>query len=344
MHENPDPQSDPVDGAVAALRDTFVPPGPSPMLSQRTLAAIRSRDRNGTARINMTRVAAAIALFLCAIALFVVLSHRNRNTVVQQSPPAAMPHPPSTPVVVRHDDYDHSATPSADDRIPTAMVASNVSVTGRVFYHGPSVARRPIDLSNCTQCIEVSHGPIYDDSLLVNAGGTLENVVVSISAGLPPDGTFEPPVEPVVLDQKGCMFRPHVVASMVGQGVVVKNSDPLLHSVHSMDADETPAFNFAQPTIGQRAVEPIRVVETFRVKCDLHPWMNAWVRVFNHPYFSVTQADGAFSIRNLPPGTYRIKAWHELLGVQEKKIEVSKGKPAMVEFEFGSTNVMQNAK
>jgi plastocyanin len=192
--------------------------------------------------------------------------------------------------------------------------------------------------------MEVTHGPIYDDSLLVNAAGTLENVVVSITAGLPPDGTFEPPSEPVVLDQKGCMFQPHVVASMVGQSVVVKNSDPLLHSVHSMDAEEAPAFNFAQPTIGQRAVQPIRVVETFRVKCDLHPWMNAWVRVFNHPYFSVTQADGAFSIRNLPPGTYRIKAWHELLGVQEKQIQVTRGKPATVEFVFSSTNAMLNAR
>jgi hypothetical protein len=192
--------------------------------------------------------------------------------------------------------------------------------------------------------MEVAHGPIYDDSLIVNEDGTLQNVVVSISAGLPSGENYSPPPEPVVLDQRGCMFRPHVVASMVGQNVIVKNSDPLLHVVHSMDAEETPAFNFAQPTIGERAVEPIRVVETFRVKCDLHPWMNAWVRVFNHPYFAVTQADGKFAIKNLPPGHYRIKAWHERLGVQEKEIVVQADGSAKVDFTFPATNAMQNAK
>jgi hypothetical protein len=130
------------------------------------------------------------------------------------------------------------------------------------------------------------------------------------------------------------MFRPHVIATMVGQAIVVKNSDPLLHSVHSMDAEQSPALDFAQPTLGSRRVEPLQVVETFQVKCDLHPWMSAWVRVFNHPYFAVTGPDGSFTIPPLPPGTYRIKAWHELLGVREKMIEVREGAPANIDFTF----------
>ena len=177
-------------------------------------------------------------------------------------------------------------------------------------------------------------GPLYDDSLVVNQDGTLRNVVVSISAGLPPGEQFVPPQAPVMLDQKGCTFHPHVVAAMVGQPIVVKNSDPILHSVHSMDAELSPAFDFAQPTIGERRVNPLRAVETFQVRCDLHPWMNAWVRVFDHPFFSVTGADGSFAIQNLPAGTYRIKAWHESLGVREKSITVVAGQPSVIDFAF----------
>jgi hypothetical protein len=101
-----------------------------------------------------------------------------------------------------------------------------------------------------------------------------------------------------------------------------------------MDAEQTPAFNFAQPTLGERSVEPLQVVETFNVRCDLHPWMNAWVRVFNHPYFAVTDSVGTFAIHRLPPGNYRLKAWHESLGVQEKSFTVRSGSSTIIDFTF----------
>jgi plastocyanin len=218
-------------------------------------------------------------------------------------------------------------------RGPVAL-ASNVSITGRVFYRGPRPPRKPIDLSACPQCAAAAGGPIYDESLVVNDDGSLQNVVVSISGGITPGEQFASATEPVTLDQKGCTFRPHVIAARVGQAIIVKNSDPFLHTVHSLDAEESPAFNFAQPTIGQRQVEPLRAVETFEVTCDLHPWMKGWVRVFNHPYFTITRADGSFALPPLPPGTYRVKAWHERLGVREKSVEIRPDRRAVVDLTF----------
>ena len=216
---------------------------------------------------------------------------------------------------------------------PVAL-ASGVSIAGHVYFLGLPPPRQPIDTRMCPECARVIPGPIYDESLVVNEDATLENVVVSISAGLPPGEQFPTPPEPVVLDQKYCTFQPHVVAAMIDQPVIVRNSDPILHNIRSLDADDAPAFDFAQPTIGQRQLQPIRVVETFKVRCNLHPWMSAWVRTFDHPYFDVTRGDGTFSIRDLPPGTYRLKAWHERLGVVEKTVTVTGGEPAVVDFTF----------
>ena len=118
---------------------------------------------------------------------------------------------------------------------------------------------------------------------------------------------------------------------------MVRNSDPLIHTVHSMDAEETPVFNFALADVGPAAVvEPLQVVETFGVRCDLHPWMTAWVGAFNHPYFAVTLRRWIVRIKGLPPGNYRLKAWHESLGVREKAFTVTAESGASVDLTFES--------
>jgi plastocyanin len=283
------------------------------------------------------RIAAVILFGVCAVALLVI-TERHRSSVAIHSTPKEQPgtqNPDRAPVPVVPDVPGHPIEPAPKVVSPNLPVlASNVSITGRVFYHGTAPKRHAIDMHLCPQCVDAAHGTLYDESVVVNEDGTLQNVTVAISGGLPPGARFSVPSEPVLLDQKGCRFDPHVVATMVGQTVMVRNSDPCLHSVHSMDADQSPAFDFAQPTIGQRLLEPLQTVETFKVKCDLHPWMSAWIRVFNHPYFSVTRGDGAFTIKRLPPGKYTIKAWHEWLGVQEKEITVIAGKPIKIDFTF----------
>jgi len=117
-----------------------------------------------------------------------------------------------------------------------------------------------------------------------------------------------------VLDQKGCQYVPHVVDMTVGQPLVAKNSDTFLHNVHTLP-EENPSSNNAQPTKDEKGLElkPIKTPETFRVKCDVHPWMNAWVVALPHPYHATTGEDGTYEIKTagLPDGEYTIVAWQE---------------------------------
>ena len=142
------------------------------------------------------------------------------------------------------------------------------------------------------------------------SGDTLENVLVYVSKGL--EGKkFGVPKESVVLDQSGCMYTPHVVAVMVGQTLEIRNSDATLHNVMSMPR-ENPPFNIGMPAQGGKLERKFAHPE-FKInfKCFMHPWMSAYVHVLPHPFFAVSGADGAFTIKGLPPGEYQISVLHE---------------------------------
>jgi hypothetical protein len=331
MRDSIDSNDDLLDRATASLRGVPVPDGPPALVQQRTLQAIAAEQRPGI-RWNVAAATAAAILIVTGVVVATLAHFRH---VAQQNLADARalsdrsektqgsPEHPSKPRTPTAEQGHPVAPPPPESTTPPSTLASHIAITGHVYYRGPRPARKVIDLSACPQCAQVTHGPIYDESLVVNDDGSLQNVVVSISGGLPPGARFASASDPVTLDQKGCTFRPHVIVARVGQPIIVKNSDPFLHTVRSLDAEQSPAFNLAQPTIGQRQVEALRAVETFAVTCDLHPWMKAWVRVFNHPYFAVTGTDGSFSLPPLPPGTYRVKAWHETLGVREKEVVVT---------------------
>jgi hypothetical protein len=343
-----------LDRAVASLRDAPVPDGPSRPLMGETVSLLRGAQwqmrQEAHRPFRVLRIAAAVALAACGMAVAILATHRHHPTPqVSLTQPTVLPHhemaikplPPDHEVAVAPPVHPsepvHQATPSPspDPRpLVQTVLLSDVSVVGQVFYDGPPPVRRPIYIQNCPECLHLQREQLYDDSLVINDNGTLRNVVVSISGGLPPGERFPVPDDPVVLDQRNCMYHPHVVAAMTGQAVAVKNSDPLLHTSHAMTAD-TPAFNFGQPTQGVRNLEPFRRVETFKVKCDIHPWMSAWVRVFDHPFFAVTGSNGMFRISGLAPGTYHLTAWHELYGAQEATVTVQAGEPARVDFTFG---------
>lgn len=329
MQDAPPENFEVLDRAAASLRDSIVPPLPL-VMAQTTIGVLRAADRTRARARWLLRVAAVLFLTAVTAAVLIVALRREAREITRQSSPNR---PAQAPQVGPPPPSSRQAPPVPEPPSPVVVV-SGVSVAGRVFFHGTPPVARAVDLSACPPCAALADGRLSDESVTVNPDGTLQNVVISISAGLPSGEQFVPPAAPVMLDQKGCRFQPHVIAAMVGQPIVVKNSDPLLHSVHSLDAEQSPAFNFAQPTAGQRVLEPLQIVETFQVRCDLHPWMNAWVRVFNHPYFAVTQADGSFSLKQLPPGEYRLKAWHESLGVIEKRITVTDTQPARVDFTF----------
>lgn len=213
-------------------------------------------------------------------------------------------------------------------------------VTGTVTLKGnPPVMQQIKLIQLIPDCAKQHKNPVYEQTVITGDKGQLANVVVSIKT---PEGKKlgKVPTTPVVLDQKGCMYVPHVLPVMVGQPVDVKNSDSFLHNVHTLSIDN-PGMNMAMIMVGNKKVPPFQTVETFKVKCDVHPWMVAWIRVLDNPYFATTSSDqkniGQYSIdtKGLPDGEYTFVAWQEKYGTQEKKAKVTNGK-ATVDFTFNA--------
>lgn len=174
---------------------------------------------------------------------------------------------------------------------------------------------------------------IKDDSILKSESGGLANVFISIRSGLNPKAVYPAPTEPVVLDQTGCVYSPHVYAVRVGQPFQILNSDPFLHNVNGMPKLNA-KFNNGMPTKGSQIEKKFTKAEDgFRIKCDVHPWMSAYVWVVDHPYFAFTDANGKFNIPNLPYGEYVVEIQHEKLGSKEKKVVWSADSEPL-EFQF----------
>jgi hypothetical protein len=133
------------------------------------------------------------------------------------------------------------------------------------------------------------------------------------------------------LDNVDCRFVPHVQTASVGQFLLVKNSDPILHAAHAVFSDGQPQFNVGLYP-GKIVRKPLVSPGVAKIICEVHPWMSAYVVVTDHPYHAVTDLYGEYEIRDIPPGTYRLKAWHESLGAMEKEIEVKAGGVSSVEF------------
>ena len=170
------------------------------------------------------------------------------------------------------------------------------------------------------------------DTVMVNNGG-LENVFVYVKDGLG-NYYFETPTTPVTLDQKGCHYSPHVFGLRTGQPLEIVNSDQTLHNVNAM-AQVNQAFNMGQAMQGMKSQKTFTTPEVMvRIKCDVHGWMNAYAGVLSHPYFAVTANGGAFELKDLPPGTYTIEAWHEKLGTQTQSVTLGAKETKTVSFAF----------
>ena len=152
--------------------------------------------------------------------------------------------------------------------------------------------------------------------------GQVENAFVYIKEGLGDRG-FAVPAQPVVIDQKGCLYEPHVAGAQVGQGIEFRNSDAVLHNVHGSPKDSS-AFNVALPRQGaERTITVDHPEVMISVRCDLHPWMQGWLGVLDHPYFGVSGADGRVTLKDVPAGDYVIGVWHERFGTREAKVSVT---------------------
>lgn len=292
--------------AIRAVRDRPCPDGPSALLAERTRRTVRAVRPVAAAR--PWRWAAVLLVGATVAGSAIVGSGlldrwsgygrlaqrptaRAGSTTGGFNNPMLVSNPPPLVGLVR-----------LEGTVPRPLAAPQ--------RHGPDCGHQ--------------HAPVRDESILAGPGGTLANVVVCVSAGLAPDRTYDAPGHPAVLDQKDCTYVPRVLAVQVGQSLVARNSDPFLHNVHTNPRVNRPV-NVAQPRtdpVGIR-LKPLAAPETFKVTCDLHPWMVAWVAGFDHPYNAVTATDGAFKMPPLEPGTYTVRAWHERLGAVEQEIKIA---------------------
>jgi len=176
-----------------------------------------------------------------------------------------------------------------------------------------------------------SDDPI-SDSIVLGKESQLANVFVHVTKGVPTNAKYATPSEPVVIDQDGCMYRPHVVGAMAGQEINILNSDGIMHNVHALP-EKNAEFNRAMPKTNNTYSHKFEEAEPiFPIKCDVHPWMGGYIGISNHPFFNVTGTDGKFEIKNLPTGTYDVEAWHEKLGTQTQTVTVVDGKTHTLNF------------
>jgi plastocyanin len=174
--------------------------------------------------------------------------------------------------------------------------------------------------------------PMKEEEVVVAADGGLKNVVVRITKGI--DGNYEPPMTNAVLDQTACMYRPRVLGIMAGQSLLVRNNDQTLHNVHTYKGAST-LFNMAEvPGLPPIAKTFKEAGDILKFKCDVHPWMTAYVAVSNNPFFAVTGADGSFVIPKVPAGTYTFEAWHERFGTKTAEVKVLADQATTVAFSF----------
>jgi plastocyanin len=207
-------------------------------------------------------------------------------------------------------------------------------ISGKVSFEGQPPKAQRIMMSKEPSCMKQHKEPPVGEEVVVNKNGTLKNVLVYVKEGLG-NKKFEPPAKKVEFDQKGCTYIPHVLGIQTGQELEVVNSDPVLHNVHSLSKDN-PQFNVGQPKQGMRLSRKFDKPEIFKVKCEVHSWMNAYMGVFNHPYFAVTGDDGTFSLKNLPAGEYTIEAWQEKYGPQTAKVKVAATGTQTADFKFSA--------
>lgn len=225
------------------------------------------------------------------------------------------------------EDADRSAAPGAPPAAgdaPAGAPQGGATISGTVKFTGARPANPPIDMSEEAACRDkyTSAQPPRAETVVGEAGG-LGNVFVYVKSGLPAGATYQAPSTPVVLDQDGCRYHPHVFGIMVGQPLEIRNSDPVLHNIKAVATKNRP-FNISQPSAGMKTTRTFSAPEVMvSLECNVHGWMNAYAGVRPDPFYAVSNANGSYSIKGLPAGTYTIEAWHERFGTQTATVTVT---------------------
>ena len=215
------------------------------------------------------------------------------------------------------------------------IIYAGGSITGTITFEGKAPKMKPLKVDADPICVANNEIAPKKEWLILDENKGVKNVLVFITEGLNID--YSPPEEPMVIDQKGCIYSPHVVGIMAGQQLDILNNDGTLHNIHALPKVNK-EFNKAQPRSKKKLSVKFEKPEApFKIKCDVHPWMKAWVLVQDHPYFSVTDENGNFSIENIPPGKYEVVAWQEKFKMKRsitKTIEIKDSSETIQDFVF----------
>jgi plastocyanin len=214
-----------------------------------------------------------------------------------------------------------AAAPRVQPRYGTA------TIQGTVRFIGTPPPREKIANQPCHE----GAPELRDETVVVNDNGTLANVFVYLQGAGPSDGSGN---APAVLDQKDCRYVPHAVAVQTGQTLKIRSSDPTMHNVHYIPQLNPPG-NFAFTIPGSEQTTIFEKPEFIRVKCDVHPWMTAYIGVFDSPFFVTTaEKTGSFRIDRVPAGRYTLMAWHEQFGRLEQPVTVKDNAVMKLNFEY----------
>ncbi|MDZ7361876.1 MAG: carboxypeptidase regulatory-like domain-containing protein [candidate division KSB1 bacterium] len=223
-------------------------------------------------------------------------------------------------------------------------------IAGRAFFQGEAPVRKLIHMNQDAACATAEGNPAYSEEILLDYGPDsssqisaekfgLANVFVYVKTGFPDSlisffirkaGTRAP----VILDQRGCRYSPHVFGIQVGQTLKILNSDPTFHNVHA-SAKKNKAFN-----LGMSKVEKVKTRRFDRAEvmipfhCNVHPWMSAYAGVVDHPFYAVTDTAGRYALPALPAGEYVIEAWHEVFGTQVQTVKITEAESKSLDFTF----------
>lgn len=213
---------------------------------------------------------------------------------------------------------------------PAGRVGTAV-VSGRVVLSGAPPANEKVTMTTDPFCAGHNPGETELPAFAVGPDGALANVLLRVVEGV--EGVYPPPATPARLDQKGCAYAPRVLALMTGQPLDIVSSDDTLHNVHAAAKENRP-FNLGMTGPGARHTRTFEKPEIVPFRCDVHPWMRAWVAVVPHPFFAVTGPDGRWAITGLPAGAYTVEAWHERLPAQTFSVTVTEGGAAAHDVTF----------
>lgn len=233
---------------------------------------------------------------------------------------------PDSPVNIETE----SNTPSAP--LAAVIPAGDSQVSGEILFSGEAPAPRLSPVTSFTECAIHHPGKIYSDEVVIT-NGKLKNVFVYVKEGLQ-GSSVTPPSEPVTMDQVGCIYTPHVIGIQTGQTLLIKNSDTTLHNIHSHSVNQKP-FNIGMPVQGMKIKRIFEKPEVMvSMTCDVHSWMKSYIGVLSHPFFSVSDENGQFSIKNMPAGDFVIEAWHEKFGTLTQSVHLDPHDSKKISFTF----------